>query len=125
MDTMESVTAEIQEMNRVLVDEHGWDRINPFEIATPDRKLWFGTNFVTGEFTVHASHRAMGFGVARGNIRVRVTPALLGHHPELGRLLTQDLIDAQTTVTELGFEALVWPPPHWSELSVQGVVDHR
>lgn len=126
MDTaMQTVLDAVTEMNRVLTEEHGWTRVNPYEIATPDRKLWFGTGYVTGEYTVHASHRELGYGAARGNIRVRITPTLLHNHPELGRLLAQDLVDAQVTVNELGFSRLVWPPPHWSELSVQGVVDHR
>ena len=126
---MESTTANdivdaVRGMNDRLI-ANGWDRINPFEVASPDRRLWFGTNFVTGEYTVHASHRAKGFGAARGNIRVRITPTLISNHPELTTLLVDDLIGAQITVDEDGFDGLVWPPPHWSELSVQGVVDHR
>ncbi len=125
MDTMDNVADAVREMNRTLVSEHGWEQVNPYEVATPDRRLWLGTGYVTGEYTAHASHRELGYGAARGNIRVRITPALISHHPELGRLLVQDLVDAQATVNELGFEALVWPPPHWSELSIQGVVDYR
>lgn len=123
--SMTAVIDTVREMNRELVEDHGWVQVNPFEISTPDRKLWLGSGYVTGEYTVHASHRELGYGAARGNIRVRITPALLEHHPEMGKLLVKDLLEAVSVIETDGFKALVWPPPHWSELSAQGVVDHR
>ena len=124
MTEMQNVVDTVRGMNKWLV-EHGWVKASPYEISTPDRRLWFGSTFVTGEYTVLASHREKGFGVPRGNIRVRITPALLAHHPNLGELLASDLVDAANAIELDGFESLVWPPPTWSELSVQGVVDHR
>lgn len=123
--TMQPVVEVVREMNRTLSEEHGWVKASPYEISTPDARIWLGSTYVSGEYTVHASHREKGFGVARGNVRVRITPALLQHHPTLGVLLAADLADAQRVVDEDGFDALVWPPPVWSQLSVQGVVDHR
>ena len=124
MSDMEMVVSQVKVATETLLSD-GWVRVNPGEVATPDLKLWFGSVYVTGEYTVHASHREQGFGVPRGNIRIRITPALAIHHPQIGLYLAHDLQDARATLLNEGFEAMVWPPPIWAELSVQGVVDHR
>lgn len=122
---MEKVVAQAKLINDRL-REAGWTPANSVgELATVDRKLWFSTTYVTGEYTLHASHREKGFGVPRGNIRVRVTPALVDHHPELGETLARELIAAGDAIKIMGFENMIWPPAAWAELSVTGVVDLR
>ena len=125
MNDMDAVVAQVKLINQRLV-EAGWTPANSVgELATVDRRLWFSSTYVTGEYTLHASHREKGFGVPRGNIRVRVTPALVEHHPELGESLARELVAAGDAVRIMGFGSMNWPPPAWAELSVQGVVDLR
>lgn len=125
MNDMDAVVAQVKLINQRLV-EAGWTPANSVgELATVDRKLWFSSTYVTGEYTLHASHREKGFGVPRGNIRVRVTPALVQHHPELGESLARELIAAGDAIRIMGFKEMNWPPSAWAELSVQGVVDLR
>lgn len=123
--TMETVVDQVRGIGQQL-REAGWTVATSVgELATPDRVLWFSATYVSGEYTVHAFHRERGYGVPRGNIRVRITPALVSHHPELGRALADDLVRAADEVRALGFDALLWPPPIWAELSIAGVTDLR
>lgn len=129
MTTTQEKMADVIAQVRLIGDElrsAGWQQANAVgELCTPDMRLWFSTVYVTGEYTVHAFHRAKGAGPARGNIRVRFTPTLIANHPTLGQALADDLKRAALEVAQHGFDSLLWPPPVWSEMSHEGVVDYR
>lgn len=117
------VTDQVKTIQRLL-EGAGWVVANAVgEQTSPDGVVWFSAGYAYGEYTVTASYRPRGAGPAEGVTRVRVTPALVQAHPNVGRRLAEDLI---TTADEAahakasgrgGIEDVAWPPAAWEDLA--------
>lgn len=114
------------EVIRTRLTNAGWKPANAAgELQSPDNIVWWGAGYVHGEYTVHASYRPTGAGPAQGMVRVRLTPAMVQAHPNIGAELAQDLHNTYLETTPaLGeskssrtIEDVQWPPRRWDELA--------
>lgn len=123
--TFNDVVQNVRDLQEHLKSE-GWLVVNALgEQADPTTTVWFSATYTSGEYTLHAFYRDGGFGRAEGNIRVRVTPALLEHYPTVGVDLAAELVYAarDRMNADRSIKDMPWPPPLWNELSREGVKD--
>lgn len=101
---------------RARLRDAGWRVANAVgELKDPDGVKWFTSVYTHGEYTVEASYRYGGAGPSKGKIRVRLTPELIRHHPNVADRLARDLIVARVSPDPFETE---WPPAAWAEHSL-------
>lgn len=113
---------------RSELTEAGWIEANAVgEQKTPDGIVWFSSTYTSGEYTVVASYRPSGAGLAEGVTRIRITPQLLERYPDLAIRLSQDLVQVGWWVKDLANpkdareyleDPASWPPQSWEAFAL-------